>query len=454
MIGSETALWLIDRAGAELTLFAAIGLLSGGIGDLAVDLLWIGGRARADPLELEPPAAPGRIAVLIGAWQEATVIGQMLATALDRFVHEDYRIFVGVYPNDVATIAAVRRIAATHPRGHRLRAISGPLDGPTTKAEALNRCWDAVRRAETREGRRFKAVVLHDAEDVVHPQELAVFDALIERHDLVQLPVLPLIDRGTSIISAHYADEFAEAHSKQLVVRVALGASLPLAGTGCALSTAMLERLAAAGDGRPFDGGSLTEDYELGLRLTEFGGRGAFVQVRGASGLVAVRAYFPHTLAAAVTQKARWTMGIALAGWDRLGWRGGIAEHWMRLRDRRAILAAIILTAAYAALLLSAIGAAGHRLAGSAPLPTGPWLALLLPCTSAILLWRWGIRAATVARVYGWREGLWSIPRVFVCNLVAILAAWRAVVRYLQTGSAPPRWDKTEHRFPDELPAP
>ena len=44
--------------------------------------------------------------------------------------------------------------------------------------------------------------------------------------------------------------------------------------------------------------------------------------------------------------------GIALAGWDRLGWRGGLAERWMRLRDRQSLLAALILCAAYLALLL------------------------------------------------------------------------------------------------------
>ena len=43
--------------------------------------------------------------------------------------------------------------------------------------------------------------------------------------------------------------------------------------------------------------------------------------------------------------------GIALAGWDRLGWSGGLAERWMRLRDRRALLAALVLAAAYVALV-------------------------------------------------------------------------------------------------------
>src|SRR3546814_19922818 len=44
--------------------------------------------------------------------------------------------------------------------------------------------------------------------------------------------------------------------------------------------------------------------------------------------------------------------GIALAGWDRLGWQGSLAERWMRFRDRRGALAAVILWFAYAAILL------------------------------------------------------------------------------------------------------
>ena len=42
--------------------------------------------------------------------------------------------------------------------------------------------------------------------------------------------------------------------------------------------------------------------------------------------------------------------GIALSGWDRLGWSGGPAERWMRLRDRQSPLAAILIGAGYLAL--------------------------------------------------------------------------------------------------------
>src|SRR3546814_6704843 len=83
------------------------------------------------------------------------------------------------------------------------------------------------------------------------------------------------------------------------------------------------------------------------------GGRGVFIRMRDDAGdLVCTREYFPATLTVAVRQKARWMTGIALAGWDRLGWQGSLAERWMRFRDRRGPLAAVILCCAYAAILL------------------------------------------------------------------------------------------------------
>ena len=188
-----------------------------------------------------------------------------------------------------------------------------------------------------------KAIVLHDAEDVVHPLELKLFDRLIERAAVIQLPVLPLPDPNSRWISGHYCDEFAEAHIKELVVREAVGAAIPLAGVGCAIARRPLAQLAAMQDGRPFAGSSMTEDYEVGLRIGALGLKTMFVRLParpGEHGVVASRGHFPATLGAAVRQKARWLGGIALAGWDRLGWSGGLGERWMRMRDRRGPLAA------------------------------------------------------------------------------------------------------------------
>lgn len=453
----EALPWLVGCVAFELTLFAAVGFLIGGLDDLAVDAIWtVRGLWRkfavyrhhplADVATLRAPAAPGRIAVFIPAWDESAVIGAMLRHALTNLDHGDYRLYVGCYPNDQDTIAAVAAVGDP-----RIRLVVNYRDGPTTKADCLNTLWRALRDDETA-GASYKAVVLHDAEDVVHSAELGLFDALIERFDLIQLPVLPLVDARSRWISGHYCDEFAESHGKGLVVREALGAAVPSAGVGCAISRAMLGRIAAARRGEPFDADSLTEDYEIGLRVAEMGGRGVFVRLpgRGRRGMVAVRAHFPATLDEAVRQKARWMAGIALSGWDRLGWRGGFAERWMRLRDRRAPLAALVVAAAYAALLLWGLVV----LLGGA-LPTlSPAMEAIVAANSALLGWRLAMRFAFVTRVYGWREGLRAIPRAVLANAVAMLAALRAVGRYrrMLAGGAPD-WDKTGHQFPTLVPA-
>ena len=458
-MGDGGILVAIDAAAREATLFAAIFFLIGGVDDLLVDLIyalrrtgmalrrWVRPRG-AGPAIAAAPVIP--IAVFIAAWDESQVIGQMLRSALGRFDYPDYALYVGTYPNDPATIAEVARVAETDPR---VRLVIGPNPGPTTKADCLNALWRALLRDEAA-GRAAAAVVLHDAEDLVHPLELSVFADFLRRHSAVQLPVLPLRHPDSRFISGHYLDEFAEAHSKTLLVRQALGAGLPLAGTGCAIRRDLLGRIAEARGGLPFDATSLVEDYELGLAFRAFGGDCVLARVAECPGgrPVAVRAYFPATLNAAVRQKARWMTGIALAGWDRTGWGrpGDLGDHWMRVRDRRATLAMPVLAIAYCALLLWAAGLAGHAIAGTVAASPSPLVQALLWANLALLGWRLAVRAAFVSRAHGWRDGVLSVPRILVANYIALLAARRAVAIYARLlAGAAPRWDKTDHQFPD-----
>ena len=448
--------WLIQRAAAELSLFAAAGFLLFALDDLALDFIYFARRGwraatvyrrhpRADARVLADDPAAGWIVVFIPAWDEAAVIGQMLRATLERFDYPNYSLFVGHYRNDPATAAAIRSVADA-----RVVAVDIGVDGPTTKADCLNRLYTALVRTETQQERRAKAVVLHDAEDLVHPQELRLFNRLIGRAGVVQLPVVPLIDPASPWIGGHYCDEFAESHGRDLVVREAVGASIPLAGVGCAIGREAMGRLAVMEDGRPFAGSSMTEDYEMGLRLGALGERTLFVRLpvlHGQHGVVASRGHFPATLSTAVRQKARWLGGIAFSGWDRLGWGGHWGERWFRMRDRRGPLAALLLVAGYlAALLWGQLWLAEQLGAPATSLPSG--LSLLLKVTAALLVWRVILRAGFTASAYGWSEGLMSLPRMFVGNAVAILAARRALAIHLSGG--PKTWDKTDHMFPAE----
>ena len=129
----------------------------------------------------------------------------------------------------------------------------------------------------------------------------------------------------------------------------------------------------------------------MGLRLGALGLKTMFVRIPaepGSRAVVASRGHFPSTLDAAVRQKARWIGGIAFAGWDRLGWRGGLGERWMRMRDRRGPLAALLLLAGYARRL--AVGQVALAAALGAPIavPVSPALATLLWINAWLLGWR------------------------------------------------------------------
>ncbi|CAN5134899.1 hypothetical protein BH24PSE1_BH24PSE1_02300 [soil metagenome] len=452
---------VLPQVASELALFSAVGFLLFAVNDLAVDFIYIVRRLwRSATIYRRYPRAFGRtlaeaggeqrfIAIFVPAWDESTVIGAMLRATVDRLDYGNYRIFVGHYRNDVATAAAISSVDDP-----RIEPVLVDEDGPTTKADCLNHLYDALLAFELCSDRPAAAVVLHDAEDLVHPLELAVFNRLIDRAGVIQLPVQPLPDPRSRWISGHYCDEFAEAHAKEMVVREAVGASIPLAGVGCAIAREPLARLAAIHEGHPFAGISLTEDYEMGLRIGELGLKTMFVRipaVPGSRGIVASRGHFPATFGEAVRQKARWLGGIALTGWDRMGWAGGPGERWMRLRDRRGPIAALLLLCGYLAAFLWSQLWLAEALGATVQVRLGPTLETLLWINLWLLLWRIAMRALFTTSAYGWGEGIRSVPRLVVGNFIAIFAAGRALTIYLSR--MPPAWDKTRHVFPKELSA-
>lgn len=441
----------------ELLLFGAFWLLLGAMDDLVIDLIWLVRRAyrriryyRVQPPmtadDLPAPARPGLLAIFVPTWGEADVIGSMLDCCGKNWPDggTNYRIYVGCYPNDSEGRAEIEKAVAQNPR---VRLALLAHNGPTTKADCLNGIWQALLTDELAEGFKAKAIILHDAEDAVHARELYIFDRLIEKCGAVQLPVIPIRGSKSRWISGHYCDEFAEAHGKTMVVREAIGAALPLAGVGCAIDRNLLGRIALDNEGQPFDDGSLTEDYELGLRIGALGNRTIMARMVDPSGeLIGTKAFFPDTLDASVRQKARWLTGIALAGWDRLGWQGNLAEKWMRLHDRRSIFAALVLVIAYICIFLTAMLAILYFGGLHQPKPLPDLLVTVLAINAGFLFWRLAVRAAFVGAIYGPTEALLSVPRSFVANIIAIMAARRACIAYIRhCFGAPLAWDKTMH---------
>jgi bacteriophage N4 adsorption protein B len=439
----------IGAIALELMLFAGCIFLAFGIDDLLVDGFWLAGmRNRRERRFADDAVVNRKFVVTIAAWRESAVIGPMLTTLCQRWPQPDLRIIVGVYPNDLPTMIAVARAAANDPR---IAMAVNPRNGPTTKGDCLNTIWRSVEQQAASGSFSPDALLVHDAEDLVDPLELAVLDDALDRHDYAQLPVVPSMAGLGRWVARHYCDEFAEAHGKELVVRSEIGAPLPTAGVGCAFSMAILRHL-DTGIG-PFSADCLTEDYELGLRLARMDASGTFVRARSTDDrLIASRALFPQRLDQSVRQKTRWLRGIALDGWDRLGWPMGstpawrpkLAAAWMLWRDRRVVLTALAIALAYLALAMwLAIAFAGYH----APSP-GPVLEACLVASFVLFLWRLAMRGWHSGCLYGVRQGAMAVLRQPISNIILVMTAWRAIVGYVGCRRGQPlRWDKTDHVF-------
>ena len=435
----------------ELLLFAGVFFLIGALDDLAIDCIYFWRRltGRAQTLQvngemLADEELAGPAAIFIPAWHEDAVIGDTISHALKVWRQENITLYIGCYPNDPATMAAVMTAASGDAR---VRLVIHDRNGPTTKADCLNRLYQALEADEARSGQRARMVLFHDAEDLVDPAGLALLDRAIGTADFAQLPVLPMPRADSRWIGSHYCEEFAEAHGKAMVVRSELGAALPAAGVGCAASRRALINLADARGGLPFASDSLTEDYELGIAIAAQGGRSMFVRARAEDGsLIATRSYFPGRLDHVVRQKTRWIHGIALQGWDRVGWGRNALEVWMRMRDRRGPLTALVLLAGYVLLALATFGWGAAQLGMLPEAEISPVAQTLLLINFCFFAWRVVCRFAFTTREYGVLEGLRAILRIPVANIIAIMAGRRAVMTYLGTlsGSAI-EWDKTDH---------
>jgi bacteriophage N4 adsorption protein B len=400
--------------------------------------------------------------IMVPAWQEAGVIGNMLRNTLDTLDYEDFVIFVGTYVNDAETRAEVDAVARVD---SRVRRVEVPHPGPTCKADCLNHVVRAVMDHQRSSRRPFAALVLHDSEDILHPLELQYFNAMLPRYDMVQLPVVALERGWREMVAGTYMDEFAEAHCKDMLVRQHMSGNVPSAGVGTCFSRAAVLALWRDSEGEPFSTRSLTEDYEVGMRLSALGLRSRFAMLpvsddTGASRaqrVLSVREYFPREFRAACRQKARWMLGIGLQAWSLLPLRGRPwTLRYLMLHDRKAVLTALIPAVAYLIVLYTGVyyaGAWAGAWSAYEPIlfrPGSGWAALLY-ANLAFLLLRAAQRTYFTGWLYGWRQGLVALPRMVVGNFVNCFAAARACRLYLAhriTGK-PLAWEKTDHEFPD-----
>ncbi len=103
-----------------------------------------------------------RLAIMVPAWDESSVIKAMLLNTIGTIQYRNYHIFVGFYANDGATEMAVGEVSELYPQ---VQGVLVPHDGPTNKADCLNWVFQGIKTYEQAHDIRFEALMLHDAED-------------------------------------------------------------------------------------------------------------------------------------------------------------------------------------------------------------------------------------------------------------------------------------------------
>lgn len=461
------------------TIVVAVLILISSLDDLFIDLWYwsrrlfrkftVGRKYR--PLTAEQLMARDEqpLAIMVPAWLEYDVIAPMIENMVSTLDYQNYVVFVGTYINDQRTIDEVERMRRRYKQLHRVEV---PHAGPTCKADCLNWVIQAIFLHEKTHGMTFAGVVLHDSEDVLHPLELRLFNYLLPRKDMIQLPVVSLERNWYEWVAGTYMDEFAEWHGKDLVVRESMTDTVPSAGVGTCFSHRALRVLAGETQNQPFNTDSLTEDYDVGARLAKVGMNAIFVRFPVQFRVLrkswfrkpyestlkmplCVREFFPDTFRTAFRQKARWTLGIGLQGWEQMGWSGSLANRYLLFRDRKGVVTAFVSIIAYV-ILMQLLGLIVLRQSGlwdvsfPTPFETNGFIQYLLLANGLALAWRIAHRCYFTTVLYGWQHGLLSIPRMVVGNFVNFMAASRAWRMFL-VGKALNRklvWDKTMHDFP------
>ena len=435
-------------------LLLACWMIVSGIDDLWLDFCYLAGRIAKPRTATEthpssttvpPPGDPAGlaeslIALWVPAWREDAVIARMVAHNVASIRYRRYHIFLGTYPNDDATLDVLRQLEQQYPNLH---VSLTPHDGPTSKADNLNWIYQNLCMVEERIGEEFEIVVIHDSEDLIHPEEFRWLNHYCREYDFVQIPVLGLPTPWWELTHGIYCDEFAETQQKDLPTRNRMGGFAPSCGVGTGYRRKALGRLAEAESNRLFEPDSLTEDYLNGLRMHRLGMKQIYLPVAFVNGQpVATREYFPRRFYASVRQRTRWVTGIALQTWQKVGWSSDWKENYWLWRDRKGLIGNPL---SLIANLLLVLGLAGYVPVLEGHLLMVTSIGLVLQC---LRVW-W--RMYFTARVYGVAYAALVPIRIPWSNLVNTLATISALSRFAKARwrNEPLVWLKTEHAYPN-----
>ena len=380
-------------------------------------------RHRALPRLPRRIRAPPVYTVLVPLRDEAHMIRQIVA-ALDglRWPRDRLDIKLVIDADDHATLAAARAVATAAP----YEVIEVPPGGPRTKPMALQYALCFARGA---------LVTVYDAEDRPHPLQLVeAYVAFCEAGpDLACLQAPLVIDNsGRSKLAALFAIEYSALFDGLLPALVKLRLPLPLGGTSNHFRRAALEAVGA------WDPYNVTEDADLGIRLTRFGFR------TGTLTLPTLEEA-PERLGPWLRQRTRWQKGW-LQTWlvhmrhplrlrRQIGMRQLAGFNALGLGMIVSMLAHPLFLATPVIILLDPGRFWGH----------GPGVAALAGIAVFNLAFGYATMAMLAARALVLRRRAALAPFIWLLPLYWLLMGLASLLALGELLFRPHRWNKTPH---------
>lgn len=461
---------------------AVVYLLSGTDDFIFDAIYWIWAKRKKNILNIEDilNKEEKQIAIIVPAWKEEDVIGKMVVNAVKMIDYKNYDIFVGIYPNDEDTKKSILSLEEHY--YNKVHIIVNDLNGPTNKGQNLNMIFKGIKNYELETGKRYDIFVMQDSEDIIHPLSLKLFNYLIPPKAMVQIPVFPIESEMNFknffkyMTSSTYADEFAENHTKDIMVRKQIKGIIPSAGVGTAFKREALEEIARQNNGAVFNFNNITEDYEIAIRFheakleTDYFAEGILrLDDKGNRKIeyIATREFFPNNFKAAVKQKSRWVYGITFQTPSQHKLKGKtFPQIYSLLRDRKSRYVNMINLPAYALFIYSIydliysliIGQPSTMASKIFPLFSPMWYVVAVDTALAIL--RVSNRFIAVKEIYGKKHAVASalIPPVIsfrliwgnIINFFSTLDAWKT---FIFSNKKKVKWNKTIHKFyaPDDI---
>ena len=361
--------------------------------------------------------------IVAGLYKEEKSVGKLIRfiRAMD-YPPEKLQIILALEPDDLATRAAVARLGSIP----NLEIVLAPNAGPQTKPKALNYALPFARGS---------FVAVYDAEDEPEPDQLRKALHAFESHgpDIACVQASLCITNGddswlTRTFTAEYAgqfDVFLQGASRMKL-------PLPLGGSSNHFRT---EVLRAAG---AWDAYNVTEDADLGLRLSRLGYRSVMF-------LSTTREEAPAFFMLWLKQRTRWMKGwmqtwaVHMRTPRRLyrdiGWRGFVS---INLLIGGNVLSAL----AYPCLLGTLAFKFADYAGGNRTSLLQDWSDYLhLAAAMSGLLVTFGVGLAGLQKRRLLRH-VWVLALTPLYWLALSCAAWRALWQFIRD---PYKWEKTEH---------